>query len=60
MGIDPPMLESGASTFETRTQDLYKAQVSALPIPGIDRRFRTFGGSTTQWGAVAPVHAHGL
>jgi choline dehydrogenase-like flavoprotein len=50
-GIDLLMLESGANTFEKRTQELYRAEVSALPIPGhIEGRFRTFGGSTTQWG----------
>jgi choline dehydrogenase-like flavoprotein len=45
------ILESGGLRAEPETQALYEAEVVGLPHTGSSEgRFRTFGGSTTQWG----------
>jgi choline dehydrogenase-like flavoprotein len=50
-GIDVHLLEAGGLEFEQRSQDLYKSEMSAGNHRGSnDGRFRTFGGSSTQWG----------
>ncbi len=50
-GIDVHLLEAGGLEFEQRSQDLYKAEMSAGNHRGSNEgRFRTFGGSSTQWG----------
>jgi choline dehydrogenase-like flavoprotein len=50
-GIDVHLLEAGGLEFEQRSQDLYKSEMSAGNHRGSNEgRFRTFGGSSTQWG----------
>ena len=50
-GIDVHLLEAGGLEFEQRSQDLYKTEMTAGNHRGSnDGRFRTFGGSSTQWG----------
>jgi choline dehydrogenase-like flavoprotein len=50
-GIDVHLLEAGGLEFEQRSQDLYRSEMSAGNHRGSnDGRFRTFGGSSTQWG----------
>jgi aryl-alcohol dehydrogenase-like predicted oxidoreductase/choline dehydrogenase-like flavoprotein len=50
-GISVILLEGGGLNQEARSQDLYRTELSGLPYPGATRgRFRTYGGSTTQWG----------
>jgi choline dehydrogenase-like flavoprotein/diketogulonate reductase-like aldo/keto reductase len=50
-GLSVILLEGGGLNQETRSQDLYSTQLSGLPYSGATRgRFRTYGGSTTQWG----------
>jgi len=45
------LLEGGGALQESRSQELYRSELSAMPHVGIHHgRFRTFGGSTTQWG----------
>ena len=49
--IDVHLLEAGGLTFEERSQSLYKARMAADNHRGTNEgRFRTFGGSSTQWG----------
>ena len=50
-GIDVHLLEAGGLEFEQRSQDLYHSEMSAGNHRGSNEgRFRTFGGSSTQWG----------
>jgi choline dehydrogenase-like flavoprotein len=50
-GFDVHLLEAGGVDSEQRSQDLYKTEMSAANHRGSnDGRFRTFGGSSTQWG----------
>src|ERR1700736_5942828 len=50
-GVDVHVLEAGGLQFEQRSQDLYKAEMTYGNHRGSnDGRFRTFGGSSTQWG----------
>lgn len=50
-GLKTVLLEAGGRGFEARTQDLYLGEVSGKPYKGLyDGRFRTLGGTTTQWG----------
>jgi choline dehydrogenase-like flavoprotein len=45
------LLESGGSTLESETQELYQSQIIGLPHIGThEGRFRVLGGSTTKWG----------
>jgi choline dehydrogenase-like flavoprotein len=45
------LLESGGTSFEQKTQDLYQGEVGDRPYHGLeDGRFRGVGGTTTQWG----------
>jgi len=51
LGIDVNLLEAGGLVFEERSQALYRAEMSAGNHRGSNNgRFRTFGGSSTQWG----------
>jgi choline dehydrogenase-like flavoprotein len=50
-GVDVHLLEGGGLEFEQRSQDLYRSEMTAGNHRGSnDGRFRTFGGSSTQWG----------
>jgi choline dehydrogenase-like flavoprotein len=50
-GVDVHLLEGGGLEFEQRSQDLYRAEMTAGNHRGSnDGRFRTYGGSSTQWG----------
>lgn len=50
-GIEVHLLEAGGLEFEQRSQDLYKSEMASGNHRGSnDGRFRTFGGSSTQWG----------
>ena len=50
-GIDVHLLEAGGLQFEQRSQDLYRSEMTAGNHRGSnDGRFRTYGGSSTQWG----------
>jgi choline dehydrogenase-like flavoprotein len=50
-GIDVHLLEAGGLQPEERSQALYRAEMDAENHRGSnDGRFRTFGGSSTQWG----------
>jgi choline dehydrogenase-like flavoprotein len=50
-GIDVHLLEAGGLQPEERSQALYRAEmVSENHVGANDGRFRTFGGSSTQWG----------
>src|SRR4051794_1316050 len=45
------LLEGGGRLQEAVSQEIYRSEVTGLPHQGIhDGRFRTYGGSTTQWG----------
>jgi choline dehydrogenase-like flavoprotein len=45
------LLEAGGKGYEARSQDLYLGEISGIPYKGLyDGRFRTLGGTTTQWG----------
>src|SRR6202048_1200614 len=45
------LLEAGGKGHEARSQDLYLGEISGIPYKGLyDGRFRTLGGTTTQWG----------
>ena len=53
-GIEVHLLEAGGSTpdAEPRSQSLYDARMAATHHTGTtEGRFRTFGGSSTRWGA---------
>jgi len=53
-GLRVLLLESGALPTEPRTQALYHTDFSAKIVKGANEgRFRTLGGSTTQWGGQA-------
>ena len=50
-GIDVNLLEAGGLEPEERSQALYKTEMTAGNHRGSnDGRFRTYGGSSTQWG----------
>lgn len=50
-GLEVTLLEGGGLRQEQRSQDIYSSEVSGLPHRGIhEGRFRTYGGTTTQWG----------
>lgn len=50
-GIDVNLLEAGGLTPEDRSQALYKSEMAEEHHRGVhEGRFRTFGGSSTQWG----------
>jgi choline dehydrogenase-like flavoprotein/diketogulonate reductase-like aldo/keto reductase len=45
------LLEGGGRQQEQRSQDIYRSEITGLPYAGIHNgRFRTYGGTTTQWG----------
>ena len=51
MGFDVNVLEAGGLGLEERSQNLYRAEMAAAEHLGSTLgRFRTFGGSSTQWG----------
>lgn len=51
MGCSVMLLEGGGRHQEARSQKLYRGENTGLPFQGIHLgRFRTLGGSTTQWG----------
>ena len=50
-GLSVLLVEGGGLSLEPRSQELYRADITGFPYTGATRgRFRTFGGSTTQWG----------
>lgn len=50
-GLSVLLLEAGGLDLEPRSQQLYRTEHSGQPYTGDLRgRFRTYGGSTTQWG----------
>jgi choline dehydrogenase-like flavoprotein len=50
-GIEVALLEAGGLEFEQRSQDLYRSEMTSGNHRGSnDGRFRTYGGSSTQWG----------
>jgi choline dehydrogenase-like flavoprotein len=50
-GLQVLLLEAGGLHLESRSQDLYNAEITGLPYRGAAQgRFRTYGGSTTRWG----------
>jgi choline dehydrogenase-like flavoprotein len=50
-GLRVALLEGGGLRQEQRSQDIYQSELTGLPHHGIHGgRFRTFGGTTTQWG----------
>lgn len=50
-GFEINLLEAGGLELEERSQDLYRAKMSAAEHTGTTLgRFRTFGGSSTRWG----------
>jgi choline dehydrogenase-like flavoprotein len=50
-GVTVHLLEAGGLEFEQRSQDLYHSEMTAGNHRGSnDGRFRTYGGSSTQWG----------
>lgn len=50
-GIDVHLLEAGGLVPEDRSQSLYQSEIAGEPHAGVhEGRFRTFGGSSTQWG----------
>ncbi|QMV17481.1 hypothetical protein GOB94_01210 [Granulicella sp. 5B5] len=50
-GLSVLLLEAGGLDLEARSQNLYRTDQPGLPYSGDTRgRFRTFGGTTTQWG----------
>jgi choline dehydrogenase-like flavoprotein len=51
MGFEINLLEAGGLQMEERSQSLYQAEMAAAHHAGSTLgRFRTFGGSSTQWG----------
>jgi choline dehydrogenase-like flavoprotein len=51
-GVDVHVLEAGGLELEERSQALYEAEMAASVHTGSrEGRFRTFGGSSTRWGA---------
>ena len=52
MGFEITVLEAGGLEIEERSQSLYQAEMAATEHTGSTLgRFRTFGGSSTRWGA---------
>ncbi|NOU11226.1 MAG: GMC family oxidoreductase [Nitrospira sp.] len=50
-GYTVVVLESGGTTVEAETQQLYACSVTGLPHRGyLHGRFRTLGGTSTRWG----------
>ena len=50
-GFQTLLLEGGGKGYEARSQDLYLGEISGRDYKGLyDGRFRTLGGTTTQWG----------
>jgi choline dehydrogenase-like flavoprotein len=50
-GMRTLLLEAGGKGYEARSQDLYLGEIVGAPYKGLyDGRFRTLGGTTTQWG----------
>lgn len=50
-GFRVVVLESGGTTVEEKTQQLYDCTVAGLPHRGyLQGRFRTLGGTSTRWG----------
>jgi len=50
-GIDVHLLEAGGLIPEERSQALYRSEIAAERHMGVhEGRFRTFGGTSTQWG----------
>jgi choline dehydrogenase-like flavoprotein len=50
-GLDVSLLEAGGLELESRSQDLYAAEMRGEPHAGTtEGRFRTFGGSSIRWG----------
>jgi len=51
-GIATHLLEAGGLVFEERSQELFAVEDAGTPHSGAtEGRFRTFGGSSTRWGA---------
>ena len=51
LGIEVHLLEAGGLTQESRSQAFYTTEHAATTHRGVtEGRFRTFGGSSTQWG----------
>jgi len=60
-GIDVHLLEAGGLQPEQRSQALYHAEMGAECHRGAnDGRFRTFGGSSTQWGGQILPFTHDI
>jgi len=50
-GFRVTVLEGGGRFLEGRSQDIYRSENAGLPHAGVNTgRFRTLGGSTTEWG----------
>jgi choline dehydrogenase-like flavoprotein len=50
-GLQVSLLEAGGLSLESRSQDLYAADIIGQPHSGTtDGRFRVLGGSSTRWG----------
>jgi choline dehydrogenase-like flavoprotein/aryl-alcohol dehydrogenase-like predicted oxidoreductase len=50
-GLQVVLLEGGGQQQEARSQGIYRSEVVGQPHRGVhEGRFRTYGGSTTQWG----------
>lgn len=51
LGRRVTLLEGGGAAPEPASQELYRTQLPGLPHRGVhEGRFRTLGGTTTQWG----------
>jgi choline dehydrogenase-like flavoprotein len=50
-GLQVVLLEGGGLQQEAHSQEIYRSEITGLPHRGIHQgRFRTYGGTTTQWG----------
>lgn len=50
-GLTVTLLEAGGLDLEAKSQSIYNVDLAGLPYRGATAgRFRTYGGSTTQWG----------
>jgi len=60
-GIDVQLLEAGGLKPEERSQALFYAEMGAQRHTGsFDGRFRTYGGSSTRWGAQLLPYTHDI